>query len=77
MIGDCSSLHPRGGAAVSRDPVRTAILIHNDAASGVQTRPVVHQAAKYLVPVWNGRPAHPESIIDAGLSLFGSFRPRG
>jgi hypothetical protein len=63
-----------GGARGSCEPVRTPILIHNDTTGRIESISVVQQAMKDLVAIRNSRPANPERIANAGLSLFGGFR---
>ncbi len=60
----------------SSHAVGPPVLIHDGAAIGVELAPVVEQAMKYVVAIGNRRPAHPEGIADAGLTLLRCFGAR-
>jgi len=63
-----------GGARGSREPVRMPVLIHHDATGRIESISIVQQAVKDLVAIGDSGPANPESIANAGLPLFRSFR---
>jgi hypothetical protein len=54
--------------------MRTPILIHNDTTGGIKPISIVQQTMKDLVAIRNSRPANPERIANAGLSLVRGFR---